>query len=120
MWELTRGRYFQIWEYRVSHGSLLIRSPAGPDVDTSIDIICVGVKYIALPSVLDDIILSEPAETEIQQLEEVLQKRIAPPLRAWIFQTGARRFAVVGVALKVQEHYGDIFDSPFALPPLSS
>ena len=40
------GRTFQLWEYRVSHGSLLIRSPKGEDVAMNIDIICVGVERV--------------------------------------------------------------------------
>lgn len=79
MSELTKGREFQLWEYRVSHGSLLIRSPAGPGFETSIDIICVGVEYLAAPRHLGEITVSEATGAEIESLEEILGKKL--PLR---------------------------------------
>lgn len=42
-------RIFQLWEYRVSHGSLLIRSPKGPEAESNVDLIFVGVDYLAVP-----------------------------------------------------------------------
>jgi hypothetical protein len=115
MSELTKGRDFQLWEYRVSHGSLLIRSPAGPGFETSIDIICVGVEYLAAPRHLGEITVSEATAAEIERLEEILGKNLLPPSRVWALQGSRQRSLVVGVALKVQEHRGDIFDSPFGL-----
>jgi hypothetical protein len=112
MSELTNGREFQLWEYHVSHGSLLIRSPAGPEFENSIDIICVGVEYLAAPRHLGRIAVKEASDTEIGELEKVLGKK---PLasRVWALQGLRNRFLVVAAALKVQEHRGDIFDSPF-------
>jgi hypothetical protein len=40
------SRRFQLWEYRVSHGSLLVRSPKGPDATTNVDLVFDGVEYI--------------------------------------------------------------------------
>jgi hypothetical protein len=113
MSELTKGREFQLWEYHVSHGSLLIRSPAGPGFETSIDIICLGVEYLAAPRHLGEIIVSEATGAEIERLEEILFKKLLPS-RVWALQGSRQRSLVVAVALKVQEHRGDIFDSPFA------
>jgi hypothetical protein len=109
---LMKEREFQLWEYRVSHGSLLIRSPAGPESETSIDIIFVGVEYLAAPRQLGEITISEADEIEIGRLEEILGKRL-PPSRVWALQGSRQRSLVVAVALKVQEHRGDIFESPF-------
>jgi len=112
MTELTKGREFQLWEYHASHGSLLIRSPAGPGFETSIDIICVGVEYIAASRHLGEISISQATETEVGKLEEILGKNL-PPCRVWALQAARQRSLVVAVALKVQEHRGGIFDSPF-------
>jgi hypothetical protein len=114
MSELTNGREFQLWEYRVSHGSLLIRSPAGPGFETSIDIICVGVEYLAAPRHLGEITVSEATGAEIERLEEILGKKLLSS-RVWALQGSRQRSFVVAAALKVQEHQGDIFDSPFGL-----
>jgi hypothetical protein len=109
---LTKGRKFQLWEYHVSHGSLLIRSPAGPGVETSIDIVCVGVEYLAAPRHLGEIIVCPATEVEVERLEGVLQKKLSPS-RVWVLESASGRFPVVGVSLQVQEHRGDIFESPF-------
>lgn len=114
MSELTKGREFQLWEYHVSHGSLLIRSPAGPEFETSIDIICVGVEYLTAPRHLGEITVSEASEAEIGRLEEILGKKLPPSSRVWALQGSRQRSLVVAVALKVQEHRGNIFDSPFS------
>lgn len=55
---LTRGRNFQLWQYHVSHGSLLIRSPAAPGVEKSVDIIC-----------------SEATQAEVERLGKILLLR---------------------------------------------
>lgn len=44
-------RRFQLWEYRVSHGSLLIRSPRGVGFSQNVDFVFVGVEYLAVPRV---------------------------------------------------------------------
>jgi hypothetical protein len=113
MLELTKGREFQLWEYRVSHGSLLIRSPAGPQFEANIDIICVGVEYLAAPRQLGEIVISEATEVEIEKLEDILNKKL-PSSRVWVLQGGRHRSLLVAVALRVQEYRGNIFDSPFS------
>jgi hypothetical protein len=116
MFELIKDRQFQLWEYRVSHGSLLIRSPAGPGIKTSIDIICAGVQYLALPRHLGEITISKANKAEIKRLEEILQKGKLEEthLEAWTLQSSRERFLIAALTLKIQEHHGDIFDSPFA------
>ena len=100
MSELMKGREFQLWEYQVSHGSLLIRSPAGPELETSIDIICVGVEYLAAPRHLGEITVSEASEVEIGSLEEILGKKF-PLSRVWALQSSHQRSLVVAAALKI-------------------
>jgi hypothetical protein len=104
----TRGRQFQLWEYRVSHGSLLIRSPAGPGRETSVDIICTGLEYLAAPRHLGEITVSEATQIELDRLQKILGSRFSPPLESL-----GERFLIVAASLKVQEHLGDIFESPF-------
>jgi hypothetical protein len=113
MSELIKGREFQIWEYHVSHGSLLIRSPAGQQFDTSIDLIFVGVEYVAAPRHLGLIMLTKTSESEISRLSEILHKELAPE-RVWALQSSHKRFFVVAAALRIEEYRGNIFDSPFA------
>lgn len=112
MVDLTKERAFQLWEYHVSHGSLLIRSPASPDIETSIDIICSGVEYIAAPRHLGKITLLEPTKDEIEHLEKILDKSLLPA-RIRVLQGSHSRFLLVAAGLIVREWRGDIFDSPF-------
>jgi hypothetical protein len=109
---LIKARKFQVWEYHVSHGSLLIRSPAGPGLETSIDIICVGVEYLAVPRQLGEITICSATEAEMEHLEKILQKKL-PSSRVWVLEGAGERYLLVGEGLQVREHYGDIFDSPF-------
>jgi hypothetical protein len=52
---LPRSRTFQVWEYQVSHGNLLIRSPQAPaskhspEQVTNLDLHFFGVDYFELP-----------------------------------------------------------------------
>lgn len=113
MSELTKGRQFQLWEYHVSHGSLLIRSPAQPGDATSIDIVFVGVEYLAAPRHLGELAVSEATADELQTLEKVLQKKLESS-HVWALASSLGRFLIVAVAIRIQEHTGDIFDSPFS------
>lgn len=113
MFDQIPGRRFQLWEYHVSHGGLLIRSPAGPGVDTTIDILFSGVEYIAACRHLGEISVTEATIEEFQNLKKFVPA-MSPSARAWKLQSADSRSFVVASALKVQQHYGDIFDSPFA------
>lgn len=91
----------------------MIRSPGGPDVGTSVDVIFVGVEYLAAPRHLGEIIISQATQTDAEGLEKILQKQIMPS-RVWLIESSSGRFLLVAAGMKVQEHHGDIFDSPFA------
>ncbi len=107
------NRTFQLWEYKVSHGALLIRSPKGPDVTTNIDIICIGVEYLSVPRFLRSLQIVEPTIDEVRNLEDVLGKTLKSS-SVRIFSAAGQRFLVVATAFKIEENECDIFDSPFA------
>jgi hypothetical protein len=115
---LHSDRNFQVWEYQVSHGQLLIRSPKAPATKiaperlTNIDIVCVGVEYMALPRALARLRIAEASLDEVQQLEDLLGKTIKPETIR-IFESDGRRFPVIAVAVSVSENDWDIFESPF-------
>jgi len=48
-------RDFKLWDYRVSHGQLLLRSPMSPDHHTNVDIQFFGVELICLPTFMHGI-----------------------------------------------------------------
>ncbi len=111
-------RTFKIWEYQVSHGQLLIRSPkapatnAAPERTTNIDLAFVGVEYMALPRVFRGLELSDPTREELKQLELLLGRPLEPENVRMLVSEG-RRFSVVASSFTVSENDWDIFESPF-------
>lgn len=109
---------FKIWEYQVSHGQLLIRSPKAPATGTSpelltnVDLVCLGVDYVAVPCVLHGLELLPPSPDEIRQLEVLLGKTIALD-NVKVLASGGKRFLVVASSFSLSENDWDIFESPF-------
>ena len=52
MTRIQSDRDFRLWEYRVSHDQLLLRSPQGETHWRNLDLIFVGVEYLDLPTLL--------------------------------------------------------------------
>lgn len=102
-------RDFQVWEYQVSHGQLLVRSPRSPSRSTNVDIVFLGVEYMSLPRSLRGGLTVEPAT------EDDLRGLATPHAgdHAWVLTSGGRRFVVVAGSVTISENDGDIFDSPF-------
>jgi len=114
----TDDRTFKVWEYQISHGQLLIRSPRSPATTTSperhtnVDVVFLGVEYMCLPRVLRGLTLDRATAEELQDLEATLGE--APePKNVRILVSGGKRFVVVAVYIDVSENDWDIFDSPF-------
>ena len=113
------GRVFQVWEYHVSHGQMLIRSPKSPATKkapartTNLDLICVGVEYMALPRIVSDIELAVPTQDELSDLGSILGKPLDTQ-KVIVLVSKKRRFIVVAASFSLSENDGDIFESPFA------
>ena len=105
-------RKFQLWEYKVSHGSVLIRSPRRSGEKSNIDIVLVGVEYLALPRHLGQVELSMPTDSEVEELSVALGKPVSRD-KVTVFLSGSRRFLTVSSGVQVTESETDIFDSPF-------
>ncbi len=114
----AQERSFQVWEYQVSHGQLLIRSPISPATDhaparvTNIDIVCLGVEYMCLPRFLGGVIMTRATLEEVRDIGTLLGKAVEPDATAALTSNG-RRFHVVAASFVVSENDWDIFDSPF-------
>lgn len=110
--QLFSNRTFQLWEYRVSHGSLLIRSPQGPNARTNVDLICSGVEYLAVPTLLSGVEIMSPTSEELRRLEQTLEMQLAAS-SVIILASSGKRFPIVAAGFKVDENELDIFASPF-------
>jgi hypothetical protein len=111
-------RTFKVWEYQVSHGQLLIRSPKAPATGTSpelltnVDLVCLGVEYMAVPRVLRGLELASPSSDEIQYLESLLGRTV-PTDGIKVLVSDGKRFSVVASSFSWSENDWDIFESPF-------
>ncbi len=114
----TLGRDFLVWEYQVSHSQLLLRSPKAPATDacpafsTNLDIVFLGVDYMAVPRSLKRLALDRVTAIELEAIEATLGASTAPH-RVTILVSGSGRFPVVAASVAVSENDWDIFDSPF-------
>ena len=105
-------RHFQLWEYKVSHGSLLIRSPKTQELETNVDLICVGVEYFEMPRHLREFAMKAASVQEIARLSDILNKQLKSSSVRIIVSEG-RRFPIVAAGFKISENDSDIFQSPF-------
>ena len=112
------ARTFQVWQYKVSLGQLLIRSPKSPATETSpevasnLDLFFRGTEYMAVPRYFEGLEILPPASDEVQDLELLLGKSLDPADITILFSNG-RRFPVVASDLFCSENDSDIFDSLF-------
>jgi len=105
-------RRFQLWEYRVSHGALLIRSPKGPDAETNIDFVFSGVEYVACPRMLRGLELVPTATAEdVSRVAEGFGAVVAPD-QVFVLLSAGQRHLVVAASCHVSENMDDIFDIP--------
>lgn len=104
-------RRFQLWEYRVGHGSLLIRSPKSSEAAFNLDIVFVGVEYFALPRMFNGVAVDRGNEDD--RTEVNVKVGSVDAQRLFVVLSGGRRYHVVAVACRISENEDDIFDSPF-------
>lgn len=104
-------RRFQLWEYRAGHGSLLIRSPKGPEADLNVDLIFVGVAYLAVPRTLKGLAVDQGTAEDVAAVSAAFGEVASDHVFALLSQ--GRRHPIVAVACQISENGEDIFDSPF-------
>lgn len=104
-------RRFQMWEYRVSHGSLLVRSPRGPEAERNVDLVFVGVNYLAVPHSLSGVALEHGTADDLASVSVAFGE--VHPDYLFVLVSQGRRYPVVAASCRVGENDGDIFDSPF-------
>ncbi|SRR5258708_1679220 len=111
------SRSFQVWEYQVSHGHLLIRSPQSPGTfdepkqATNVDLHFWGVDYSELPRILRGIEIAPPIEQDVERIGAILRKRISP-VNIVVLRSGDQRFFVVADSFEITENEWDLFESP--------
>ena len=79
---------------------------------TNLDIVFMGVDYVAVPRLLQGLELVEPLPAEVESVRSILGNTIEPEALK-IIASGGKRFSIVASCFKVIENDWDIFDSPF-------
>jgi hypothetical protein len=113
---MISDRKFQLWEYHVSHGKLLIRSPATKvsNDHTNIDIKFLDVRYVELPRYMDGIEIASPSEEEVARASAVLGRRANDSkIEVTIILSEGKRFMVVAMKPIIDENDMDCMQSPF-------
>lgn len=101
------NRKFKLWDCRVSHNQVLIRSPSTPDISTNVDLVFWGVEFISIPTSFDGLQIVRGVSTKDAGFE------FSPSTNGEVFliETAGRRFVVVAAGCKVLENALDIFES---------
>ncbi len=106
------ARNFQFWQYRVSHGELLVRSPKDAVCPRNADLMFAGVEYVDLPRFLPSMEVEEPNNDDLARARE----RVGKPVErgsVFVLRSHGRHYIVVAAAVKMVESEMDIFESPF-------
>lgn len=105
-------RTFQMWEFHVSHGSLLIRSPRGVGHVSNLDLMFFGVEYLDVPRFLRGLRVENATPQELKSFQQKIGKQISPS-SAFILTSSGQRFVVLAAGMRFDENEMDIFESPF-------
>ena len=109
---LLKGRQFQLWEYHISHGAVVFRSPEIVGNRGTVDIVCTGVQYLAAPRNVGEVEVTGATAEEVTFLEKILGKQIRLPEQVYVLAGPRGRFPLVAVSLSIQEHRRGLFKSP--------
>jgi len=109
-------RRFQFWEYSVSHGSLLIRSPKapttthGPTATRNIDLMFVGVEFVQVARFFEGMILDVGTAMDRALVGRSTDRSFN---KVFALVSGGKRYIIAAAGHKVSENDDDIFASPF-------
>ena len=106
------GRSFQLWEYKVSHGMMLVRSPKSAEAPSNIDVMFAGVEYADVPRYFSELRIEEPDPADLSFARKKLGKQ-ETAATVTVLECEGRRYVVVASGIKVVENDMDIFESPF-------
>lgn len=106
-------RRFQLWEYRVSHGALLVRSPKGPAAETNIDLVFTGVEYVACPRMLRGLEMAPANDEDLRRVSSEFGP-VAETDQVFVLVSAGARHLVVATSCRVSENFDDIFDNALA------
>ena len=115
-------RRFQLWQYQVSLGQMLIRSPKSPAFGdepervTNVDLVGAGVEYLAVPRAFRGLAFAGPTPEETAHITGILGTGFRREDLHMLVSEG-RRFPIVAAAFKIVENDWDLFETPLQMNP---
>ena len=95
---------FRMWEYTVSHSTLLLRHRSD---FTTVDIVFSGVDYLEIPDVFNGLEIGAPNAQEKGRLlvraNKTQENGRLPSYRSYLLSTESRRFFVVAASCVICE-----------------
>ena len=103
------GRRYRVWDYRVSHDQLLLRSPRSSEHPQNKDVIFVGVQFLSLPTLLDAREVRPANAAELERLRRELRE--LPDGNVFVVDANQGSFFVIAAGVKVVENDLDFMES---------
>lgn len=103
-------RTFRLWDARVSHDQLLLRSPRDRNHARNVDIRFADVRYLDLPTMFDRVVIAVASGDDISRASERVGEPV-PPERVFVFAIEGRRYLVVASDMIVEENDLDLFET---------
>lgn len=107
------SRCFRLWEYTVSHSSLLLRSPKGSAHSTSLDLMFVGVEYVRLPASLGTLDVSLATNDDLTR--ELGEAPSPGSAKGYLLGMDNLVGMIVAAGFTISEHDKEHMWSPFDL-----
>ncbi len=100
----SSNRQFAVCDYLQSHNQLLIRSSKNDDIESNIDIIFFGIKYIQLETYCNGLIISYIKEKDFKAISHFTFPDLVDIDNVFEIKSGDKSFYVVCAFLKVFEN----------------
>jgi hypothetical protein len=110
----SENRIFQVWDYTVSHGMLLIRSP-GEGTQSTIDLVFHGTQFMSVPRHVGEISVHS-ADADARLALTSLWPKLADKDEVFVINSQGTNHYVVAAGMKVTEHHNGIFWNAFGDP----
>jgi hypothetical protein len=117
--EFSSPRSFQLWDYRVSHAQLLIRSPKGAwgsaDQAQNLDLMFLGVAHMDCAATLRGVSVVQASTHELGALASRAGIQTWPSYRLFRLESENHRHHIVASSLTILRTTSEIMESSLVL-----
>lgn len=105
-----RNRRFRVWDYRVSHDQLLIRSPRSEHQTRNVDVLFAGVEYLELATMFEELEIAAPTNADLARVQAAHRPGVQLDYVRVLVSKG-HRYVVVAAGMEIEENELDLFES---------